>query len=393
MTRIATVLVLDAEQRSALAATRSLGQAGARVHVASCKADSLAGASRWATAGLHTPDPAVDVAAYVQCIHDHAATENVDFILPMTDASTMALLAAKDWPQGCQLLCPPPAAYEQVTDKARLLQLAAQLGVPAPRPVMATDVHGISAAADQLGYPLILKPARSRYSHAGHIASTGVRVVQDQNQLQALLPQLDWLPHMPCLVQEFIAGHGAGVFALYGRSGPLAWFAHRRLREKPPAGGVSVLSESANVDPLLQHYAQLLLDAAQWRGPAMVEYRISTDGKPYLMEINGRYWGSLQLAVDAGVDFPSLWLREGQGEAALPLPAVKAGTRLRWLLGDVDNLIIQWRSSAGVARKLSAFAAFLLTFIDSRSRQEIFRWSDRRPAWLELRAWLASLRQ
>ena len=393
MTHLATVLVLDAEQRSALAATRSLGQAGAVVHVASCHAEPLAAASHWAAVSLRTPDPAVDVAAYVQCITDHAARHNLDFILPMTDASTMAMLAAAALPAGCQLLCPPQAAYEQVTDKARLLQLAQQLGVPAPRTLMATDAHGISAAAGQLGYPLVLKPARSRYSHDGRIASTGVRVVQDQNQLQALLPHLDWLSHMSCLVQEFIPGHGAGVFALYGRSGPLAWFAHRRLREKPPAGGVSVLSESANVDPLLQHYAQLLLNAAQWRGPAMVEYRISTDGKPYLMEINGRYWGSLQLAVDAGVDFPILWLREGQGQEALPLPVVKAGTRLRWLLGDVDNLIIQWRSPAGIARKLAALAAFALTFVDPRSRQEIFRWSDRRPAGLELRAWLASLRR
>ena len=94
MTHPATVLVLDAEQRSALAATRSLGQAGAVVHVASCQAGPLAGASRWAAAHLRTPDPAVDVAAYVQCITDHAARHNVDFILPMTDASTMALLAA-----------------------------------------------------------------------------------------------------------------------------------------------------------------------------------------------------------------------------------------------------------------------------------------------------------
>ena len=393
MTRIATVLVLDGEQRSALAATRSLGQAGAAVHVASCRPSPLAGASRWAVATLLTPDPSVDVAAYVRCVGDYAAACGADFILPMTDAATMALLAATSLLQGCRLLAPPQEAYERVTDKARLLQLAQQLGVPAPATVIATDPAQIFAAAAQLGYPLILKPARSRYALQGRIQATAVRAVQNEAELQTLLPQLDWLAAMPCLVQQFIPGHGAGVFALYGRSGALAWFAHRRLREKPPSGGVSVLCESAHSDPLLQAHAQQLLDAAHWQGPAMVEYRIDTQGKPYLMEINGRFWGSLQLAVDAGVDFPALWLREGLGQPAMPLPQARVGRRLRWLLGDVDNLIIQCRGSASFTRKLGALLGFCASFLDVSSRQEIFRWNDPAPARVELRAWFASLRR
>ena len=39
----------------------------------------------------------------------------------------------------------------------------------------------------------------------------------------------------------------------------------------------------------------------------MVEFKLDArDGVAKLMEINGRFWGSLQLAVDAGVDFPAI---------------------------------------------------------------------------------------
>ena len=82
-----------------------------------------------------------------------------------------------------------------------------------------------------------------------------------------------------------------------------AVFAHRRLREKPPSGGVSVYRESVAPDPSLVARAAALLAGLGWRGVAMVEMKTDArTGTPYLMEVNGRFWGSLQLAVDAGVD-------------------------------------------------------------------------------------------
>ena len=100
---------------------------------------------------------------------------------------------------------------------------------------------------------------------------------------------------------------------------PIAWFAHRRIREKPPSGGVSVLCESVAVDPMLKEYAERLLRAAEYRGVAMVEFRIGTDGRPYLMEVNARFWGSLQLAIDCGVDFPWLYYQMLMGEKVEPV--------------------------------------------------------------------------
>ncbi|EQD57048.1 ATP-grasp enzyme, partial [mine drainage metagenome] len=88
------------------------------------------------------------------------------------------------------------------------------------------------------------KPARSRYLKDGHVRSTGVQIVQNEDALPAAVHSLSWLGDIPCLVQRFIPGYGAGAFALYGPSGPIAWFAHRRLREKPPTVG-SVCSARA----------------------------------------------------------------------------------------------------------------------------------------------------
>jgi hypothetical protein len=108
------------------------------------------------------------------------------------------------------------------------------------------------------------------------------------------------------------------------------------------------------------------------------------------MEINPRLWGSVQLAIDAGADFPALAVALHRGE---PIPPVepRVGVRTRWLLGDLDHLLISLRrpqvrrqTGRGVARLL---LDFLRGFADT-SREEILRADDWRPFVRELRLWV-----
>jgi predicted ATP-grasp superfamily ATP-dependent carboligase len=187
------------------------------------------------------------------------------------------------------------------------------------------------------------------------------------------------------MIQECVTGHGQGIFALYNNGVPLAFFAHRRLREKPPGGGVSVLSESVSVDPVLCSYARSLLNKAGWHGIAMVEFKVATDGTPYLMEINTRFWGSLQLAIDAGVDFPFMLYQLTSGIQPTAVGKYRTGIRLRWLLGDIDSLYLTLRDrSCHIRDKLEAVLRFLSPS-PFKTRHEVDRWGDLRPFWFELR--------
>jgi predicted ATP-grasp superfamily ATP-dependent carboligase len=170
--------------------------------------------------------------------------------------------------------------------------------------------------------------------------STGVRYAVDASDLERILRSLPRETY-PVLLQERIPGPGVGLFACFDDGHPTALFAHRRLREKPPSGGVSVLCESSQLDPAAVEYSQLLLSELGWRGVAMVEFkRDDRDGQLRLMEINGRFWGSLELAIAAGVDFPSLALDVATGVRRSPQSAYRIGLRTRWLAGDLDALLM-----------------------------------------------------
>jgi hypothetical protein len=137
-----------------------------------------------------------------------------------------------------------------------------------------------------------------------------------------------------------------------------------------------------------------LLDALGYDGAAMVEFKLnSTTGEYVLMEINARLWGSVQLAIDAGVDFPSALVHLAMGE---PLPdgtPFRAGVRSVWELGELDHLWALGRRSAtslqlppGQSAGVCGVARALVNrrFSD---RPEVFRWRDPVPFVVELKRW------
>jgi len=388
------VLILDANQRSALAATRSLGALGADVFTADTTVQTLAGTSKFSSASLLYPNPAETPLEFLSAISSMTRQHSIDIVMPMTDLSTMLLVQCPEpLPSSVKLACAPAAAYEALTVKSDLIERAKQLGIPTPTTTTIRTREDLREFSLEQKFPFVLKPSRSRYFHDGRIYATQVSIIPSPRELDAIVNSSDWLDHIPGMLQQFIPGTGAGIFALGDGEKVVAWFAHRRLREKPPSGGVSVLCQSMAADPLIKDYSARLLQSTNWFGPAMVEYRIAPDGTPYLMEVNGRFWGSLQLSIDSGMDFPKLLVQLLNGIKLPQSESYVLGRRLRWLLGDIDNLLLQFKNGPLTdGSRIKAIGDFLWTFFDRASRQEIFRWSDARPAIYEMRQWFRALR-
>jgi predicted ATP-grasp superfamily ATP-dependent carboligase len=245
----------------------------------------------------------------------------------------------------------------------------------------------------ELHFPIVVKPVRSVADTGSTRVKSGAAHARDQTTLNAVLSRIPSEAY-PVLLQERVIGAGIGVFVLLWNGELRAAFAHRRIREKPPSGGVSVLSESIALDPDLLARSVALLRDFDWRGVAMVEYKLDErTGTPYLMEVNGRFWGSLQLAIDAGVDFPNLLVAAACGEPTPPVADYKVGVRLRWEWGDVDNLLLRLRRSAsalalprGSPGRLKGIVDFARA-LGPGTRGEVFRLDDPRPFFRETVNW------
>ncbi len=392
MTRI---LITDADNRSTLAATRSLGRLGCTVFTAGQRRHSLAAVSKYSAGFLQYPDPVRDSRGFLAATFEFVRAQKIDVLMPMTEITTLLLgQERQSLPAHCVLPFADAAVIARASDKHAVLELARSLGVPAPASFTVEHPRDLPGAIAGAAYPAVIKPARSRvHTPAGWIA-TGVDYAADP---ATLLAKLGALPAevFPVLIQERIQGSGVGVFACYDRGTPVALFAHQRLREKPPSGGVSVLRASAALDPVAAAHATRLLDALRWHGVAMVEFkRDDRDGSLKLMEINARFWGSLQLAIDAGVDFPAILLELAQGRRVTPrIGAYRVGVRSRWFWGDVDSLLaVLFKSHAQLnlpadhPGKLATLWQFL-HFFGRDLNYEVESWDDPKPGLIEARRW------
>lgn len=390
------VLVTDGAERSALAAVRSLGRAGYTVLAAAGSTSALALGSRWCSEGLILPDPLASPDAFARQLAAIAAQRRVDVVLPVTDAAVLAVLSHR---AAFGSIVVPSAgldAFARVSDKGWAVRTAPSLGIAVPRQVELASAAD-APRLDPLTFPVVVKPARSvagsgeaqRRHPVVHASS-----VAELHRVLTALPPSAW----PVLVQERVLGPGVGVFLLVWNGMLLAAFMHQRLREKPPSGGVSVLAESIPPDQALIERSRALVETAGWQGVAMIEYkRDEVSGVPVLMEINGRFWGSLQLAIDAGVDFPRLLLEAVSGRPVTPVMEWRTGVRGRWFWGDMDHCLARLRSSAASLHlpasapgRLRTLAAVLGESLRG-AKGQVFRADDPGPALRELSSRLAGL--
>lgn len=393
LTRPIVVLLTDPEQRASLAAARALWQSGHRVLTIGSRA-GLAGRSRAVVRHFGIPAAEVSVAHTFRAhIAEVVGMHSVDVILPITDGASSALLG-HDSELGAPVAGPSRRAFDRASDKEGLLAAAVGCGLRVPRQEAARDRGAFELLAPRLRAPLVIKPARSVVEVNGSGERQSVRFIDDLDALEktvAVYPDAAF----PLLFQERTIGPGIGVFLLRAGGRTLLRFGHQRLREKPPAGGVSTYREAIEPPASLVAQCEALLDALGYEGAAMVEFKQDAmTGEFVLMEINARLWGSLQLALDAGLDFPTALVAVAVGRAFTAVPQPRAGARSYWELGELDHALALLRRSA---RELhlppdgtTGGRAALRSLFDRRlsDKPEVFRWSDPLPFLAELASWL-----
>jgi len=251
----------------------------------------------------------------------------------MTDISMAAVLKHQEEFKDFQLPFAGFPAFDALTDKWNLMRLAQRLNITVPQTHYIGDALSLQRVRPTLKFPVVLKPCRSMFWGNGHCTAASVKYAESVHELEKTVAQYEYFSRNPFLLQEYIQGQAHGIFALYNQGKLVASFAHRRLRENPPSGGVSVLCESVEKNPEAWRRAKTLLDHVAWHGVAMVEFKVAADGTPYLMEVNARFWGSLQLAIDAGVDFPWLLYQLATGRDVESVNSYALGVKSRWLWG------------------------------------------------------------
>jgi predicted ATP-grasp superfamily ATP-dependent carboligase len=341
------VLVLDGNENQAVACVRSLTRAGHYVVVGAPTSWSKAGWSRSCKGTFVYASPQHDPRSFVRCIGDQAHSVPGTLVLPLTEWTTLPLSARREeiFAVGGRLVLPPHDTVLRAFDKNTTVCVAQTQGVRVPRTALLIEGIHARQQAEVFPYPAVLKPRRSVEagpSGAGAPHWTGrPRYARTPTEfLTAFLELRRCCTEV--LAQEFVDGIGVGYFALFNHGEVCAEFAHQRIRDVHASGSGSAVRKSVALNSAVREAGLAILRALKWHGVAMVEFRLPKDGVPVFLEVNGRFWNSLQLAVFAGIDFPALLAQLAETGNIMGPKTYREGLVCRWLLGDFRHLISVW---------------------------------------------------
>lgn len=387
------VLVLGDDTRSFLTVVRSLGRKGIEVHAAPPSFSTPALASKYVRHIHRLPYYMGDGAAWLAAVESLLTREKFDLVIPCDDRFFIPFqLHQTRLGRHARITCLNSVAFEAFYDKSKTRELAASCGVPIARGRKLRSAADAPLVFREYSPPYFLK-AVSSYLAGNLYSRNKVLRFDSKRTLSKHILTLDF--ESAYIVEEQFEGIGVGLGVLASDGRILQAFQYRRVHE-PPSGGGSSYRASMEAGSDIRLACSRMLEAVNFTGVAMFEFRYNPVTKAWiLIEVNGRFWGGLPLAVAAGVDFPHLLYRlMVHGEEA-PQADYKTGFFARNLINDFYCNI----QELGEIKKKKGFLPFLglllsrlgefrRLFVGAEALDTFVR-DDPRPGIQELREFMA----
>jgi len=379
------VLVTDGHTRAGLAVARSLALRGIVPLVLGSDPYGLAFHSRWVKHMLLAPSPMSQPEAFINFTLDVIRKHRIRLAIPVSDQALLLFDRDRQRLEShTRLAMAKSEALRFVLDKRLNLELASKLGIPCPRQFELKSLHQIPEMIEVLGFPIVLK--RPGDPMDPHVPRFDFRVLYAHNEeeLRGYLSQYCRNGQYP-IFQECASGKVHNLCCFVAEGELLAVHEYQSIRRLE---GVGVLRKIMESDPELVRYTRDLLAAIRWDGVAHVGFFVNKQlGRVWYMEVNGRFWASVQGSMNAGWDFPS-WTYDYFLHGKRPnLRSIDVGSLTCWHLGDLVALLKYLRGGEVPATgthpgKLRAVLQHLGSFRPG-VHSDVFWWSDPMPALWE----------
>lgn len=239
---------------------------------------------------------------WIQTINDFVKKYSIDHIFPIFETGIHNLIKYKHLLQLPEKLIflPELKSFENAIDKGILSEHLNHHGIPGPKGQLvaaATDLKKI----DALRFPVIAKPT------TGYGGGKHIHVFHSLRKVENYFRDTNFF--CPHIVQEYIVGYDIDCSVLCKNGQILAYTIQKgNVWEKTqfsPACGVAFLDE-----PRLYEIVARLIKSLHWSGIAHIDLRFDEkDNNFKIIELNPRFWLSVEASLRAGVNFPDLSIK------------------------------------------------------------------------------------
>ncbi len=373
--------VVPAVAPSSLSCLRSLSSRGIRTIAVSETETAPEFYSRYCDENYVVPDPAVDFLGYRDALLTLAKRADVRTIVPIREEDVWALSKYRSaFAPHVTPLWPSVETLRSVYDRVRLMEVTEATGVSVPETQPLDEV-------DDWNREQIVKP-RYAILTADYVSALDPAEIVHPGSVQFLEPGRkpdreslsEEMGHVP-IVQEYVPGSEYALWALYDDGDVVSTCHKRQLRGYSYAGNTSVARKTADV-PELEEAGRAVLDALDWHGPASVQFKRNAEtGEFVLLEVNPRFWVSLECARQAGVDFAFHYWQLACNEPVRPQLDYETDVATHLLRGELLYLLSIVREDIPLVEppRLSAAARDVAASIYRQPHFDYFSVTDPAP--------------
>ena len=331
-----SVLITHARVRSALVATQSLGRRGIKVTTADSIYPATSFFSKYSSSYFIYPPYKLYPEQFIKYLKRFIERKNIKVLMPIYEETFVISKYREKFSNGVNMVVADYETLKKANNNYYLVNFANEIGVKTPQTWKIERLEDLKRVAKEVEYPAVIKLVEG-------VGSKGLRFAHSEDELIAkyieVIQKFHLKPFEYPLIQEYIPGTEYDVAMLFNLGEPRAICTIKNIREFPITGGPSTARISVRYAKI-ERQATMLLKELEWHGIAEVEFKLDERTKePVLMEINPRFWGSLNQAICAGVDFPYLLYTMAMEGDIQPVLTYKTGVKTRWMLGDLRALI------------------------------------------------------
>lgn len=290
--------------RTAYAALRSLSRAGHTVFCCDASKYAMCRFSRYSNGFFQVNKPISR--DYVLDISRICSEMQIDVLFPSHEDALFIQKFRTDLPENLIVLAPDYESLSHILDKGYITALAEKINVKTPHTYFPTSLEHAEKMFENIKYPCVIKTRRGN-------SGKGVFIVTQKSEGIACYTELvgkvglsgGSLP----IIQNYIDGFVAGSCFLAENGKILSLFQEKYLLCKGGNFGTSVFREPF-VSHELERSTVEMVKALNYTGIGHFDFVVDCNsGTAYLIEMNPRMWGAIELAISNGYDFPQ-WLVE-----------------------------------------------------------------------------------
>ncbi len=303
----ASVLIPDGETHLLIYAINCLSQApGISIFVMSSSKGNAVRFSRYISKFTYYPKTEDDQ-KWIEHINTEVKRHKIDIVMPIFEKGIRRLIENQEFldQKDCLVSLPDLETFNTTINKWELATYCTKNEIPVPKSFLYLPEEKLTDAFfTEITFPVIVKPLE------GFGGGLGIEVFANKEDLAKYLNEA---ASQPIIIQDFIKGYDIDCSILAAEGKIVAHTIQKGFMQGDtpyaPQVGIEFLD-----NPELLKVVEKLIYSLKWNGVAHLDLRYDEENATYkIIELNPRFWGSMDASCLMGINFPYLLILSALG--------------------------------------------------------------------------------